>query len=162
MTSWDALDAPSAPAADGGFHSPAEAAAAAQQRPPLDLWALSEEARRAAWAELVAWVDEIVPAYSLAEWPRCWHQHRGMVAEVLALRELHRAAYASGEALQVVMWHERLWTTYGRFRHHSTTVDHDTDDQAAKLAKMRADALAGEPGGSDADLRRQSDPRAAD
>jgi hypothetical protein len=53
---------------------------------------MSAPALVAAWEDLVDWVSRTACAYGLTEWPKCWHQHRGMVAEVRALPELHREA----------------------------------------------------------------------
>ena len=161
MPDWDALDEPPTtppPGAGGAFSTPGDALEAAQTPRTLDLWAMSDPARTATWEDLVDWVNRTACAYSLTEWPKCWHQHRGMVAEVLALRELHRDAYGTSDPLQVLSWHERLWAVYGRYRHNSPSIAHDAADHAEQLDTMRRHALDGGPGTWDTQLQAAAPP----
>lgn len=76
------------------------------------------------WAELVDWVDWLVPRYELtgeaASIPPCWYRHPVAVEELTALMAAWQAAYQdeSGAPREdLLAWHDRwLWPTVERLR----------------------------------------------
>ncbi len=62
--------------------------------------------RAAAWRDLETWLDWLVDAYEVAEWPTCWRQHKGLVQETVALRLDHGSLVAQQKAHDLVVWHE--------------------------------------------------------
>lgn len=74
---------------------------------------MSEMSDAARVADVRHWVEWLIPAYEIAEWPDCWASHSALVREVEALRRWQIYTLdpkaASAEAFQ---WHEGL----GRFR----------------------------------------------
>ncbi|BCJ46183.1 hypothetical protein GCM10010168_51320 [Actinoplanes ianthinogenes] len=76
------------------------------------------------WAELIDWVDWLVPRYDLtgtaATIPPCWFRHPIAVEELTALMASWHAAYRDGPAEprdDLVAWHDRwLWPTVDRLQ----------------------------------------------
>jgi hypothetical protein len=67
--------------------------------PPFWNWDnLTPETLRQAWRELARWVyDVVVERNELSEkLPWCWPHHKGVVAELIALREWHSEIYDRG------------------------------------------------------------------
>lgn len=76
------------------------------------------------WAELIDWVNWLVPRYELtseaASIPPCWYRHPVAVEELTALMAAWQAAYGAGSAgprEDLLAWHDRwLWPTVERLR----------------------------------------------
>jgi hypothetical protein len=107
--------APALSGADG--HRPPQTALRVLPPPlPPDTVAPPPEALRAAWGELMAWVDWLVATYDLptgGRWASCWYRHPGVVHELLALRRWHLEVLDSeASGADLFLWHDALW----RFR----------------------------------------------